>query len=195
MKIENYQFPHSSFLSMDKDYGTITQWILKNDRLKKLLYYSTPDCLSKPNLTDDQSLSLFGKNIKIVPKLKIDGEELCYLFITFDSFTPNATNPQFRNNLIFFDIICHLDAWQLKDFELRPYRIAAEIDTMFNKKHLSGIGELEFSGCQQVILTDEFAGLVLAYQAIHSEDDKKFAPNPETDKQLVDNFNKMFNNK
>jgi hypothetical protein len=34
----------------------------------------------------------------------------------------------------------------LKDFELRPYKIAAEIDTMFNNKHLSGIGLLQFMG-------------------------------------------------
>jgi hypothetical protein len=27
---------------------------------------------------------------------------------------------------------------------LRPYRIAAEIDTMFEDKHLTGIGKLNF---------------------------------------------------
>jgi hypothetical protein len=34
----------------------------------------------------------------------------------------------------------------MKDFELRPYKIAAELDSMFDRKHLTGIGELQFVG-------------------------------------------------
>jgi hypothetical protein len=34
----------------------------------------------------------------------------------------------------------------LEDFALRPYKIAAEIDSMFNNTHLTGIGELQFIG-------------------------------------------------
>jgi hypothetical protein len=52
---------------------------------------------------------LFKKNIKIVPKLYIDGSVLNYIIISFDNFTPNATNPEFRDNIISFDIICHFD--------------------------------------------------------------------------------------
>lgn len=194
MKVENYQFPKSSFLSIDKDFGIITNYILKNNRLKNMLYYTTPDCLSKPNLTEEQSISLFGRNIKISPKLTIDKDVLNYIFIFVDSFTPNATNPQFRDNLIYFDIICHYDQWNLTDFQMRPYKIAAELDTMFNNKHLSGIGQLQFFGANQIVLSDEFAGLCLIYQAIHGEDDKKHAPQPEVDKNLIDNFNEIFNN-
>jgi hypothetical protein len=45
MKIENYQFPKSSFLSMEKDLNLIIDLFLKNKRLKKLLYYTTKDCM------------------------------------------------------------------------------------------------------------------------------------------------------
>jgi len=60
----------------------------------------------------------------------------------------------------------------MKDFKLRPYKIAAEIDSMFADKHLTGIGTLQFLGANQMILTDEFAGLCLMYEAIHGEEDK-----------------------
>jgi len=53
MKIENYQFPKSSFLSIEKDLSIITNLMLKNDRLKKLLYYTTPNALDKAKLTAD----------------------------------------------------------------------------------------------------------------------------------------------
>ena len=193
MKVMSYKFPKSSFLSVDKDMSIITDYLMKNDRLKKLLYYNTRDCLNRPKLTEDETLELFGKNIKIVPKLYVDGSVLNYIIISFDNFTENKTNPEFRNNIIEFDIICHFDQWQLQDFQLRPYKIAAEIDTMLNGQKLTGIGKLEFLGANQMILTDEYAGLCLMYSAIHGEEDKKNAPKVEDELDLNLNFNDIFN--
>lgn len=194
MRVVNYREPKSSFLSMEKDLGTIIDAFLKNKNLKKLLYYNTPSAMRKEPLDEEQSYSLVGKNIKIVPKLYIDGSVLTYVIISFDNFTTNATNPEFRDNIVSFDIICHFDQWQLEDMQLRPYRIAAEIDTMFNDKHLSGIGTLQFLGANQIILNDEFAGLTVMYSAIHGEEDKKNAPNPAKQEQLEEDFNELFNN-
>lgn len=168
--------------------------MLKNSRFKKLLYYTTRDALDRPNLTEDESLGLFGKNIKIVPKLYIDNSVLAYVIISFDNFTPNAENPEFRDNIISFDIICHFDQWQLQDFQLRPYRLAAEIDSMFEGQHLTGIGTLNFLGMNQIILNDEFAGLSLMYSAIHGEEDKKKMPNPADEEQFLKDFDETFNN-
>lgn len=175
MRIDGYHIPKSSFLSMEKDTGIIVNEILKNNRLKKLLYYTTSDAMEKPNLTEDQSLSLLGTNIKIVPKLYVDGSVLNYVLINFDNFTPSE-NPEFRDNTIEFDIICHFDQWNLRDYALRPYKIAGEIDSMFNLKKLTGIGYLEFMGATQIVLTDEFAGLCLMYRTVHGGEDEKYMP-------------------
>ena len=195
MKIQNYVYPKSSFLSAEKDMNIIVDRIMKNDRLKKLLHYTTRDCLNRPRLTEDETAELFGKNIKLVPKLYVDGSVLNYMIISFDNFSRNGTNPEFRDNIIEFDIICHFDQWQLDDFALRPYKIAAELDTMFDEQRLTGIGKLEFLGANQMILTDEYAGLCLMYAAIHGEEDKKFMPNPADEEQFLADFNKMFNEK
>ena len=175
MRIDGYHIPKSSFLSMEKDTGIIINEILKNNRLKKLLYYTTSDAMEKPNLTEDESLSLLGTNIKIVPKLYVDGSVLNYILINFDNFTPSE-NPEFRDNTIQFDIICHFDQWNLKDYALRPYKIAGEIDSMFNLKKLTGIGYLEFMGATQIVLTDGFAGLCLMYRTVHGGEDEKYMP-------------------
>lgn len=195
MRITNYQFPKSSFLSVEKDMELISNMIFKNTRLQRLLYYTRPDALDQSNLNDDQQLELFQKNIKIVPKLYIDGSVLNYIIISFDNFTPNASNPEFRDNIISFDIICHFDQWQLKDsFQLRPYRIAAEIDTMLNGQRLTGIGKLEFLGANQIPINDEFAGISLMYSAIHGEEDKKGQVNPANNAEFEAEFEKIFNN-
>ena len=144
-----------------------------------------------PALTEDQTYELIGKNIKLVPKLYVDNSVLNYIIVSFDNFTPNATNPEFRDNIIEFDIICHFDQWGLKDFQLRPYKIAAEIDSMFNEKHLTGIGTLKFLGANQMILTDEYAGLCLMYSAIHGEEDKIDMLNPRDQEQFEKDFKEL----
>ena len=194
MKIVNYEFPKSSFLSIQKDLEIITNKIFKNTRLQRLLYYTVPDALDKEKLSEKQVLELFNKNIKIVPKLYIDGSVLNYVIISFDNFTPNGENPEFRDNLISFDIICHFDQWQLNDsFQLRPYMIAAEIDSMLDNQRLTGIGKLNFLGANQLIINDEFAGISLMYSAVHGEEDKKGQLNPADDEAFEAEFNEIFN--
>ena len=195
MKIQSYIYPKSSFLSVEKDLDVLTGLMMKNDRLKRLLYYTVPDALDKnlSNLTQEQSIELFKKNIKIVPKLYIDGSVLNYIIISFDNFTPNATNPEFRDNIVSFDIICHFGQWQLEDNELRPYRIAAELDTILDNQRLTGIGKIEFLGASQIILNDEFGGLSLMYSVIHGEEDKVNALNPKKDEEYKVDFDKMWN--
>lgn len=188
MKINGVNIPKSSFLSMEKDLEIVVNHLCKNERLKRLLYYTTPDAIDKPNLNDEQMIQLFKKNIKLIPKLYVDGSVLNYVVISFDNFIPNDTNPEFRDNIIEFDIVCHYDQWHLKDYQLRPYRIAAEIDSMIDKTHLTGIGKLEFLGGNQIILTDEYAGLCLMYTAIHGEEDKKFMPNPNDEERFLKDF-------
>ena len=191
MIIDKNPLPKSSFLSIEKDMHLISNMLLKNNRLKKMLYYTVPNCLDKPNLNEEQSIDMFGKNIKMVPKLYVDNSVLNYIIISFDNFTPNGTNPEFRDNIVEFDIICHFDQWTMKDFQLRPYKIAAEIDSMFNEKHLTGIGTLKFLGANQMILTDEYAGLCLMYQAIHGEEDKRNMPNPRDQEQFEKDFKEL----
>lgn len=187
MKIDGLKLPKSSFLSMEKDMNLIMNKMLKNERLKRLLHYNSKDALRKPNITEDQTLELIGNNIKIVPKMYVDGSVLTYIIINFKNFTP-SNNPEFRDNIIEFDIICHFDQWQLEDFALRPYKIAAEIDSMFNNTHLTGIGELQFIGATQTVLTDEFAGVCMLYEATHGGEDKKFMPNPKDEERFLKDF-------
>jgi hypothetical protein len=49
---------------------------------------------------------------------------------------------------------------------------------MLNQQKLTGIGEIEFLGANQILLTDEFAGVCLMYRTYHGEEDKKKMPNP-----------------
>lgn len=188
MKIDNYTYPKSSFLSVEKDLSIIVDRIMKNKRLQRLLYYTTPDALDKPNLTQEQLMELIKKSIKILPKLIIEDEITNYLVIGMDDFRTNEENPEFRDNIIAIDIICPLDLWGLGNYALRPYKIAGEIDYMLNNQRLTGIGKLEFIKAKRIMLEDSYAGLCLLYRAVHGEEDKKKMPNPIDEKQFLKDF-------
>lgn len=192
MKIETYKYPESSFLSLEKDMAIITDLVFKNENLKKLLYYTSSDCLNKPNLTEDQTLELIQNNVKLTPEQIINPQVKNYLFIKFNDFASSSNN-EFRTNLIEFDIFCHFSQWHLKDFEMRPFRIAAEIDSMLMNQKLTGIGKTEFVGASQVVMHEEFVVFCLRYRVYHGEEDKKFMPNPNREEQFIENFNELFN--
>jgi len=65
---------------------------------------------------------------------------------------------------------------------------------MFNNTHLTGIGKLQFVGATQTVLTDEFAGVCLLYEATHGEEDKKFMPNPKDEERFLKDFKDLVNN-
>lgn len=172
MKVGQNFFPKSSFLSTDKDLSLLIQKIMGNQRLLKMLYYTQKDCLKAPDLTMPQIYSMIDKQIKIVPKIDIEEDCPIYIVVTFDNYAPNSKNPEFRDCTIIIDILCHPDHWNMGDFQLRPHKIAGEVDAMLDGQKLTGIGEVHFVGGTNLVLNDQLMGLSLMYQAIHGIEDK-----------------------
>lgn len=137
-----------------------------------MLYYTQKDCLKAPDLTSEQILSLIDKHIRIVPNIRISEDCPSYVIVTFDDYVTNTRNPEFRDCTINFDIFCHPDHWNLGNFQLRPHKIAGEIDAMFNNQKLTGIGTLQFSNANNLLLNDQLMGMTVVYDAIHGIEDK-----------------------
>lgn len=174
MKRNSYEYPKSSLLGMPKDAAIIIDRILSNPNLLRLLVYETRDWQSQPLPNGEQIKELFTSHqISSVPKIKIDSKEKTYIRLTYGTVIRNASNPEYRDNTFGIDIICHYDNWDLGDFELRPYRVAGEIDAMLDKTHLTGIGELEFVSATPYVYNEEFAGVSLTYLAVRGHEDQK----------------------
>ena len=62
---------------------------------------------------------------------------------------------------------------------------------MLNGQKLTGIGRIEFLGANQILLTDEFAGICLMYRTYHGEEDKKKMPNSADQEQFEQEFQEM----
>ena len=176
----------SSFFSCEKDTELILEKLFiqnrqKGNELKRLLVINTPDCLDTTNekyqqIVESKSVKDLKNEqyIKITPKIafKEHEEVKSYILISFDNFIPNATNPEFRDCTVSFDIICHTNYWDLGGFQLRPLKIAGYIDGLLNNCKLTGIGTFQFLGCSELILDENLAGYTLMYSAVHGSDDR-----------------------
>ena len=176
---------NSSFLSCQKDIETILRKLFieskpYSDYLKRLLIINTNDCLDTDNPIYNEQIKKSLKEIidegyiSFIPKIKFGEHEKVksYLMITMDNFSPNATNPYYRDCTVNFDIICHTDYWDIGDYQVRPLKIVGYIDGILNECKLSGIGTFNFLGCNQLLLNQELSGYTLSYRAIHGNDDK-----------------------
>lgn len=176
----------SSFLSCEKDLETILRKLFVesqpySDELKRLLVINTKDCLdNKDSLIykqaiKDMSLAKLREQgyVKFEPKIKMPEHEQIksYLLFSFDHFTTNKQNPQFRDCNVYIDVLCHTDYWDLGNFRIRPLKICGYIDGILNNARLSGIGTFQFLGCNQLVLDETLSGYTLAYAAIHGTDD------------------------
>lgn len=176
MRKQTYKFPKSSFLGIPKDMAIITDRILSNQNVLRLLEYNVKDWDDRekyPDVTPCQVKKMFEtEQISNVPRIRIDQERKTYLRLTMGTTVPNVKNPEYRDNTFGIDIICHYDDWNIGDFDTRPLRIAGEIDSMLDKTHLTGIGVLHFVSQAPAIYNNEYAGVSLTYLAIRGNDDR-----------------------
>ena len=175
----------STFLSCGKDQELIWRKLLVeskpySDKLKRLLIINTPDCLDRTPAQYQDKINTYTikkmkdeQYIKAVPKLSFgEHEEVkSYIMLEFDDFTPTQ-NPEYRDCVISFSIICHLDYWEMEDYQLRPWMIAGYIDGILNEARLSGIGTLQFLGASQLVLNEYLGGVLIRYVATHGHDDE-----------------------
>ena len=177
----------SSFLSCEKDFEEILKKLFiesapYSNYLKKLLVINTKDCLDNTDsqvIKDTIAAASLGKliedgYIKLVPKIRMpEHEEVkSYIIMSMDNFTTNNTNEFYRDCIINFDIICHIDYWDIGDYRLRPLKIVGYIDAILNNCKLTGIGLLNFVSCNELILDENLSGYTLTYRAVHGYDDK-----------------------
>lgn len=177
----------SSFLAYEKDMQAILRRLFIESRpysemLKRLLVINTKDCLDNTQSVvynqklNQMTLTKLKENgyIRLAPKLQFDqhNQVQSYIIMTFKNFVPSQ-NPQFRDCTIVFDILCHTDYWDIGDYRLRPLKIAGYIDGILNHARLSGIGTLQFLGCDEIVLGPNLAGYTLLYKSVNGVGDDR----------------------
>lgn len=175
----------SSFLSCEKDTEKILRKLFVesrpySDMLKSLLVIQAPDCLSNlenyKTTLDTYSIARLIKEgyIRFSPLTRFAEHEQIktYLYIYFDDFSRDYSNPEFRDCHVQFHVITHHDQEDLGDFQLRSIKTIGYIDGLINNAKLSGIGTLNFANAYSFVQDEHFGGFTLIYEATHGRDDQ-----------------------
>ena len=153
-----------NFKAVGDNLFIITQKILEDEDICKLLYYTDKDPLSHENMTEEEKLNLLHKNILVVPKVpENDDVKGSYILILYDGFNINLQNPQFKDADLLFIIVCPPENWVINDNSLRPFMLMSRIDELFGNKKIANIGTLQFVKADRFVLNSQLTGYGLTY--------------------------------
>ena len=177
--------PH--FLSAGKDNETVIKKLFVDDKiygemLKRLLVINTPDCLTDLSnveyIKKIQNTSIKdlreGGYFSFKPRfIQEEHETVKSRIITrYQQFSPSLKNEYYLDRIIEFDVLCHVDYWEMDNYQLRPVLIAGYIDSIMNNAKLTGLGTLKFQGASYLQASRDWAGYCMIYSSVHGNDDR-----------------------
>ncbi len=151
------------FAVMGNNLFHIVAKIMGNKRVCRLLKYQDANPFATDK-ADVDGTELLHKQIIIVPKIPEEGIECSFIIVVFDQYTINPSNPDFKVSRIRFDVVCPFSEWVINADNLRPYLLMQEIDTMFNQAKLNGLGNLQFTHSEPLVLSPQMGGYSMYYQ-------------------------------
>ena len=145
----------------------IMQRLLANQNLLKLLYYTDKDPLSQPDLTKDQIQNeVFGKLVKIVPRVGPKETAHSIVSIRFTRGRRNMNNKEFENIYVAVESFVPLTQWIIKGTSLRPFAIMGEIQKSLNGKTINGLGKMIGGDFDLNFLTEEISAYEQSFSLV-----------------------------
>lgn len=130
--------------------------LLANDNLVKLLYYTDRDPLSQPALAaEEKSQKIFENLIKITPRVLEDDTNQSHVVVYITNGSKQGENSDFVDITITVDVITPLEAWVIKDSNLRPFAILGEVQKSLEGKTINGLGVIRGGDFELTRLTDK----------------------------------------
>lgn len=129
------------FLDCEKMVNEMIKAIASNQTIMKYICYDDVlvDPMLKPNLTNTQQY-IYKPNTSSVdedyrlfalPKVPLITEEKKSMICCWVKNISPSSSPQTRSYAIIFDIICHIENWQIAGGIIRPLRIMDELTENF----------------------------------------------------------------
>jgi hypothetical protein len=153
----------SKFKILNKRINKITQSLIANQELCKLLVYYTHNPLDMPNIEDTTTL-LYENIYPYMVKVPEDKEKVFVTIILDDFYKKDGE--YVVNNKIIVNVLCHSNLWRI-DEGLRPFAIMEQIDNIFNDTtNAGGIGKTQFSGSNFMTAEKDYTGYRITYDIL-----------------------------
>lgn len=143
----------------------IVRALMANDELVNLLYYTDKDPLAQTNLnTQQKNEEIFGKLIKIIPKVTSEETVKSIISLTIESGTQDSDNKEFKNISLKIESFCPFTQWVIKSDNLRPFLILGNIQKSLNGLTINGLGKLKGGDFELSFLTDEISSYTQVFE-------------------------------
>jgi len=133
----------------------VTERLLANQTLCKLVYYNDQDPISKADFVSTSNL--LGKEIRFIPKVGPQENTKSKVVLVWSEGEKNPTNSDIVDLSLKVYVYTPFSEWIILGDELRVFYIMAEIEETLDGKEVNGLGRLKSSGFYLDIITDELA--------------------------------------
>lgn len=159
----------------------ITEWkqnileILSTDNeISKLLFYSSPDVLSRDDLSEDEKFNLVNKQILGVRYINdVVEEQKSYIALGFGNFVPQESWRQFSQKLVMGYVYFYIlvdNQIMLTDTGYRQDLLLQRIYDLFQDSPFFGLGRLQINGMTELWeQNNKFGGYTLIFRVIDTK--------------------------
>lgn len=150
------------FDAMDTIKAEIKERVLSNQKLLKYIYYGTEDPLLEEDLEDLSQI--VNRQIFFQPKmLDTLKEQKAYLTLTA-SGAPDYSGERITNVTFSFNILTHIEIYELADGSTRAWKICRELSDLFTDTKGSWMGNCEMEDFYEVAeVSNEYYCIVLKF--------------------------------
>lgn len=144
------------FRLLEKSVFDLAYVIKTIPEVRKLLYYTTPDALSK----EDVSVEDINPYIFVSPVLEIYNTEPFNKsnFISIGLVRAEPDEDGFIESSFRIDILCQNEIWEINDNKIRPLTIVNEISNKIENMKLSPSHKLFIFSVERLILNTNICG-------------------------------------
>lgn len=162
---------NNSIKNITKWKQAILEKLIEDDILAKLMYYNTPDALSKASLTEEQKYGMINDNIVGYRYIPTTAEKSkSWVSISTSRFVPQEGYRQFSDEYlmgyIFFYVLVDTAIMETET-GYRQDLIAERIHNLFQESRDYGIGELRLeSFVENWEHSNKFGGYIMGFRTV-----------------------------
>lgn len=150
--------------NLSKDKNTILMRLLGSQGLCKALKYKGKDFLDQPDIEDPSEL-LFTNIFPYFRVPSVTEEAETFILLSFRDYRPVRNKDVFKSGFIDIYTITHKNLVETDYGFLRYDFMMSEVDKLMNETRGIGIGKVEFSHMDEVVINNEhYLGNVVKYK-------------------------------
>lgn len=141
--------------------------LLSNQDLIKLLINTDLDPINKtlhPDLSDEELMECFGKNIRVIPLVTSEDETTTSkIVLVFSGSQITDTNTCTESIQLLCYVYTPYKEWIIAGSQLRPFAIMAEVRKSLQNKRINGLGEIHYEGFDISSLTNQTGSYLMRF--------------------------------